>query len=426
MIGRVTIRRPPTSGGQRLTWWLVMATLSVIITGMAYSFWWSPVVRHTPGWWITPGDIWYTVRSAHWVGWGSVSYVFSNNRTELVTLPGFELLLLPVVLLSSALGLSESAPGLIANPNPHAWLLMGPVTMACCALPLFAFDGLARHLGVQLRRRRLLAFLEAGALWPTVVVWGHPEYVLALGLLTYTLLKTLQGRLVGAGWLLGGALSLQLFGILMAPLLIGLVGLRKGAALVARAAIVPGAFLVAVLVPDFHDAAYFLLKQPAFPKINHPTPWVALAPRIGPHIVAGGVGRVFGLIVAVIIAVLAHRWRQDRGWTVWFAAAVLAIRCVFEPVMVPYYVMPAVCLVLVTGVTLGHWRLIITCVAGAALTVMTFTHHGEWTYWLLMVGLMAACFGVSWPGIARVSEPSPNPDPGGLLPREAVAAIGSR
>ncbi len=74
-------------------WWLAAVTAGVVVTGMAYSLWWATVVRHQSFYWITPGDMWYTVRTAHWIGWGSLSFVYSNYRSALVTLPGFELLL---------------------------------------------------------------------------------------------------------------------------------------------------------------------------------------------------------------------------------------------------------------------------------------------------------------------------------------------
>ena len=102
--------------GPRLPWWVVGVSVAFVATGMAYSLWWAPVVRHQSNR-LTPGDIWYSVRTAHWIGWGSLSFVYSNSRSELITLPGFEALLTPFVVLSSALGLSES-PGSYRTPTP--------------------------------------------------------------------------------------------------------------------------------------------------------------------------------------------------------------------------------------------------------------------------------------------------------------------
>ncbi len=131
------------------------------------------------------------------------------------------------------------------------------------------------------------------ALWPVIALWGHPEDALALGMAVYVLLMLLDERWTAAGWLLGGALVTQLVVVMLVPVFIGLVGWRRGAAVVARAAVLPGFLLVAVLVPDFHSASWVLINQPSDPTPNHVTPWFALAPKLrhGP-LVSGGPGRL--------------------------------------------------------------------------------------------------------------------------------------
>jgi len=379
-------------------WWLAALTAAIVLTGMAYSVWWPAVVRHQPFFWTTPGDMWFAVRSAHWIGWGSFSYIYSNSRSALVTLPGFELLLTPVVMLGSALHLTELAPGLLGPLKPTEWLLVGPLSLACSGLPLFALNALARRLGVVTGGRRLLAAAEAAALWPVIALWGHPEDALALGLVVYVLLMLLEERWAAAGWLLGAALVTQLFVIMLVPVFIGLVGWRRATAVLTRAAVLPGFLLVAVLVPDFHAASWVLLNQPSDPTPNHLTPWFALAPKLVGHgpLVAGGPGRLLNGAVAVGAGVLASRWRRDVWRIVWLAALVLAARTVFEPVMVPYYVMPGLAFALVAG-RRHTLRWLGVCGAGAGLTVMTFTHHGRWEYWLAMMGLTALTLALAWP-----------------------------
>src|SRR5579863_4495582 len=92
-----------------LGWYLTAVSLLGVVAGMAYMFWWPAVVRHKPYYWLQPGDLWGTVRAAHWIGWGGFSFIYSSH-TGLVTLPGFHALLAPVVMLTSKLGMSESAP----------------------------------------------------------------------------------------------------------------------------------------------------------------------------------------------------------------------------------------------------------------------------------------------------------------------------
>ena len=286
--------------------WLVAVSVMVVVTGMAYSLWWAALVRHDAWYWIVPSDTWGTVRASHWIDWGGFSFIY-NAGTALVTLPGFHLLLAPVVALSSHLHLSETAPGLPGPPKPTSWLLIGPVFLACATLPVFAADALARRIGSAVRTRRALGLGAGAAVWPTIAIWGHPEDVLALGLATYALVALLNRRLGAAGWLLGGALAMQLYVIALVPLFIAVVGRRKAAPLVARAAVLPGFLLVAVIVPNARATVHALLDQPNFPKIDHATPWVSLAPRLGHGAVAAGPGRIIGLVLAVAIGALGIR-----------------------------------------------------------------------------------------------------------------------
>jgi hypothetical protein len=377
----------------------VVVTAAVIVSGMAYSLWWAPVVRHSSWYWITPGDFWATVRTAHWIGWGSLSFVYSNPRSELITLPGFEVLFAPFVLLSSALGLTESPPLFFPNIHPHAWFLLGPISMATVAVALLATDGLARRLDVPMGGRRVLVLLEAVAMWPTLVLWGHPEDVLAVAFAVFALSMILDSRNVAAGWLLGGALAMQLFAILLVPVFVAVVGVRKGVALVARAAIFPAFLLLAVAIPDFHNASRILLQQPADTLMNHLTPWLALSPTIAHGYVAGGPARTTCLLVALGAGFTTRIRKPDSAGVVWLMAAVMASRCVFDAVMVPYYVMPAVAMSLVVSARAGWIRLTLTTLIGAGLTVMTFTHHGMWVYWVLMTALIGAMLASAYPAV---------------------------
>ncbi len=379
--------------------WPLVVTLTVVITGMAYSFWWPPLVRHQSRYWIVPTDIWLGVRNAHYVGWGGLSFVYSAH-TSLTALPGFSVVLWPVVTLSSALGLTESSPS-VQLTEPHAWLLVGPFSMAMAGVALFALNALALRLDVPRRSRRLLTLAEGVALWPTVCIWGHPEDVVALGLATYALVLLLNHRWTGAGWLFGIAIAMQLYVIMLVPIVIGMIGWRMAARVFTRSAIVPGFFLVAVLVPNFHDSITALLNQPSFPKPNFPTPWVLIAPKLSPHSVAGGPGRLVGVVLAIALAIPAYRWRGNHRAILWLTAALLGSRCLVEPVMVPYYVMPVVALALVAGATGDRIRWLLTFAAGVGLAVMVGFHTDMWAYWFEMAGLMIVMLASAWPSPTR-------------------------
>jgi hypothetical protein len=402
--------------------WVWIVTVAVVLSGMAYSLWWAAAVRHASWYWITPADIWYSVRTSHWIEWGSLSFVYSNPRSELITLPGFEVLFTPFVLLGSALGLSENAPGLFPNVHPLAWLLIGPISLASAGVALFALDRLAGRMGVGMGKRRLLTVFEAGALWPGLAMSGHPEDVLALGLAALALSMLLDDRKTVAGWLLGGAIAMQLWVLLLLPAFVAFVGLRKAAALLARAVILPGFLFLAVAVPDFHDAMRTLLQQPAFPSVNHATPWVMLSPTLLHGMVAGGPARSIAIVVALAVGVIARIWRHDPARVIWLIAVALGARCVFDAVIVPYYVMPTVALALAAASIAPPARFALTAIAGAGLTVMTFTHHGMWEYWLMMTALVVTMLVVAWPQESR-AQPL---DCASALPNDtAISTLGS-
>ncbi len=390
--------RSERSNADPLTGWLLLVTLLVIATGMAYTLWWPAVVQHHSWIWIEPGDIWGTVRAAHWIGWGAFSFVYSSN-TGLVTLPGFHLLLTPFVMLSSKLGLSETAPGFLPVAKPHAWLLIGPVTLGCSAMALFAFDALARSIGTSRGRRKLLALAEAAALWQALAIWGHPEDIVALGLVVFGLDQVLKRHWTAAGWLLGAAIGMQLYVILLVPLFIGVVGLRRVPALLARAAVIPGFLFVAVAVPNPHATFHALFDQPNYPKVDFPTPWMLLAPKLEHGAVAAGPGRLVALAVAIGIGVLASRRRENPLWVVWLGTAALAARCVFESVMDPYYLVPVMAFALFVSVNLSWIRWIVTYGSIAGLTVLTYQRPGMWIYWLEMTSVVAVLLTASWPSL---------------------------
>ncbi len=394
-------RQPRTRAG---TWWLVAVSAVVVVTGMAYTLWWPAVVRHHSFYWVISGDVWGTVRAAHWIDWGGFSFIYSSN-TGLVTLPGFHVLLAPVVALASRLNLSEVAPGILGTPKPTEWLLVGPLFIACAALPIFAADALARVLGTAPWVRRVLAVGVGAAVWPTVAMWGHGEDVLALGFAMYALVALCNRRLGAAGWLLGAALAMQLFVVALVPLFVAVVGRRKFAPLLARAAFLPGVLLVAVLIPNFHASIHALFDQPNYPTVDHATPWLLLAPKLGHGAVAAGPGRIIGLLLSVAVGALGVRYRSDVGRIVWLGAVVLGLRCLFESVMVPYYVMSVVVLALVVASGLPVLRFAGVAAAGAGLTVLTYYRPDMWIYWSEMTAVTVTMLALAWPGRSRRSAP---------------------
>ncbi len=191
----------------------------VVATGMVFSFLWLPLIQSGfyHGWWITPGDMWVTYRTAHWIGWGAYGSLYSA-APGYHTFPGLAIVLAPLSMLTSALGLSECLPYMI--PHPTAWLLLGPVEMLLGCSSLFALDSLARRLGVVGTRRYVLCVMEGVVIWPSLVIYGHPEDAIAIAFAVLAFTRALDRRWTQAGWLFAVAISFQPLGLLVLPVVL--------------------------------------------------------------------------------------------------------------------------------------------------------------------------------------------------------------
>ena len=142
--------------------------------------------------------------------------------------------------------MTESFP--FAVPHPTAWLLLGPYEILIGCSALFAFEALAAHLEISPQRRVMLCVAEGVVLWPTLVLWGHPEDALALALGVYGLVLALDGKWTGAGWLFGAAVATQPLVILMLPVLLAMAGRQRALALLVRSVLPAAALLATPLI----------------------------------------------------------------------------------------------------------------------------------------------------------------------------------
>ena len=404
-------RRVEEPAGRRVDlWWVAVLTVAVVATGMAYTELWNPVV-HRLGYPLIPADFSQTLKDALVIGRGQLLHVYSDHA-QLVTLPGYALLLAPVATAVHVLHLQQP------------WLLAGPFCLGTAAAGLAGMDRLACALGVEPLHRRWLLAAGAVALWPTVALWGHPEDVLAVGSCAFCLAAAIERRWRAAGWFLGAALAAQLLAVLIVPVVLAAAGRDRWRPVALRAAALPAALAGAVLVADFNTAWAALTSQPNYPLVDHPTPWMLLSPSLGQGTVAAGPARVIGFVVAAAcgVAVRGRPFRPgpapdrpagrlttpavDPARLVWLAAAAFSARCLFEAVMDPYYVMPAVVLTLVLAAREGESRRAVAVLAGLALTVDTSETFGMWTYWLFMAGLLGVALAAVAPRRQAVARRS--------------------
>jgi hypothetical protein len=395
--------------------WPLTAAIALLVTAMAYSLWWNPLT-HQGSSWNTPSDLWYTYRAAQYVGWGFEGEIY-KSQSYFDSFPGIAVLLAPLAKLGGALNLSTNF--LFGLPRPSTWLILGPANAILGGVLLFPLDALARRLRVPSRRRVVLICVEAALIFITAVVWGHPEYTVALAFAIYGLLATIDGKWIRVGIFMGLALLFQPLTVLMLPVVILYLPARRWGATTSIVALPSVILLIPPLLKEWHATTYTLLRQPNYPTVDHPTPWLSLAPviershrafaevpklvnlpngtqtikyvRSAFHVdavVSAGPGRLVALVLACAIGIYVAKTKPNIATVVWWVAACLSLRCVFECVMNPYYLLPAAALILVVAARLNNVRFMVISLALAASTVLSYRFMSPWLYYASVVGLL--------------------------------------
>jgi hypothetical protein len=374
--------------------WPLLATVGLVAFGMLSTTWWGPSLLGRPGWSL-PEDLWGTLVAAERLLHGNLAGLYTPP-TRLVTFPGAAVILLPLVAVTGAAGFSL-LPQSAHNLHPAVWLVAGPYEIALSAVALFAADALAERMGVDRVKRAVLAGASAVALWSVAVRWGHLEDAVAVGLLLYAILALAEARTTRAAWLTGAAIAIQPLVLLALPVVLVLIEPRRLPGFLARAAAPAVVLLGAAAAANRTATFHAVTSQPNWATVNQATPWAYLAPYAGPqHAVAAGPFRILAILVACGCAVAAgRRWAAARGspgWSpdtlaevLWWTALALALRSVFEPVMVAYYLWPPLAVALIAA-SRDLSRLIRTSIAATAVTLISqVSWRGPWTWWAPMI-----------------------------------------
>jgi len=348
-----------------------------------------------------PDIAWMVLNARADLSPGGLQHMYAGNGGFMVALPGYQLILVTVIRVVTWLGFAPPSLGSVwlhggwtgANYFAgSAWNIVIPVALAAGFAALFPFDALVRRCGIGGLKRVVVLLALAVTLWWVIVWWTHPEDAVAMGLLCWSCNRILDRQWRGAGWLLGLAIATQTVAVLAVPLVFAIAGVRRWPKLVIRC-VVPGALAVAIpLLGDPTDTIDHVVRQPAWP-LNphvHLTPWIALAARPHPSVAYAAWSRSIALAAAVGLAyMLVRRWgSKDMPPTVlcWGVGCTLALRCIFEPVMVPYYIALPVLFLLVAISGRRWWRLGFGAAIAAALSAVTTQHGlGEWPYWMILV-----------------------------------------
>jgi len=387
----------------------LLATVVLVAVGMTTTVFGSSVLHKTT--WALPDDLWGLMTAAQRLVHLQLSGLYTKP-TGLISFPGAAVLMVPAVALMDVLGVPVAAQA-AGNPRPESWLFAGPYEIAISGLVLFAADAVAERLGVPRWRRFLLCVAQAVALWSVSVRWGHPEDAVATGLLLYAVLALSRSRLARAGWLAGAAVAVQPLVLLAVPVLLVAAGrpgpgwsgagaggaARRVAGFAVRTA-VPAAVLVGAAAAANWSATWrAVTSQPNFPQIDHPTPWTSLAPHLDGGTVAAGPGRVLAIAFACGCgAAFWYQWRARRDWVplLWWAAVALAMRSVFESVMVAYYVWPVLAFALTAASARARTLLAASALAVAVTFAAQLSWRGPWGWWTLMTAGLALTLLASW------------------------------
>jgi hypothetical protein len=405
--------------------WPLLMSLFFMAAGAAFMFGWDPLVHHI-GAWDTGDDLWGMFRAAHYVDWGFLGGVYTPSN-GVISFPGMAVLLAPVALLTGHLHLVESAP-LIFVPRPTAALILQPVELILASTVIFAADALSERLEVSRHRRILLCVVVAAIAWPIAAVWGHAEDALAMTFAMYAMVAMADRKWSRCGWLMGFGIVIQPLVVLLVPLFIGASpsGRRVGFAI--RSAALSVVLVMVAFAGDAADTYRALVKEPTPPAVNHPTPWIAFAPKVSTDVpptgrvataapqlghpvltqatsavhavvfVAGGPGRSIDVMMAILFGLYVWRRPQSTVRLLWLAAVVLASRCFFEAVMTPYYIAPPLLLALVLSSRQGGKRFWASVILALEITIFAYHHLKPWVWWLPIVGGLAAILALGYPG----------------------------
>ena len=402
-----------------------ISVAGLIVVGITLTIVWPPVVGKIG--WALPHDLWGTLVAARRVLHGQLGGLYTQP-TGLITLPGGALILVPIVAVIDAAGLSLHMPG--PDARPVVWLLAGPYQSAISGVAVFAADAIAEHLAVPRLKRAVLAVAGVVLLWNVTIRWGHPEDAVAVGLVMYSMLDLARGRAGRSAWLFGFAVATQPLVLLALPVALAVMNPRRAASYLATAATPAVVLLGVAAIANWHATYAAVTRQPNWPSINHPTLWLPLATPMHGGAVAAGPARVVAIVVACGCAVAAgiacRSARDATTWDsqtllrlLWWIAVTLALRSVFEPVMVAYYAWPVFAVAVITATT--TWpRLLATSVVTITLTFASqVPWRSPWAWWVPMVAGLVITLRLAFP-----RPPTPLDSSGsGSYRSEAPAAL---
>jgi hypothetical protein len=368
--------------------------------GLAFSFGTIPVVLNGAGW-VQPGDVWRSFEGGLWTVWGDFP-----QALHYVSAPGTAILMAPPALVTYHLHLVAAWPFPLRQPG--AWLVLDPYMLVVGSTVVFAADHLARRLGIPAGRRTALAWMTALMAAPVTILWGHPEDVVAMALGLGGVAAAADGRWGRTGWLFGLGTVLQPLVLLLLLPVLALTAPRVWVRVLVRAAVPTAAVMAIPLISTGGDAARFM-SEPIYVHPNFATPLGGHPPAPGPARGAAPPDRAAARGPAANRGRGAGRRGADPLQVTWYGGLAMALRFLLEPVLTPYYLWPAVTLLLVVIAYRSAWWALVPLVAASTYS---YFHREEWLYWMPLVGMVGLALVITGRAV--------------LVPGSDVAAAGTR
>lgn len=391
-------------------WWQgpLLPAVTMVAVGLFVGFPLEYVFGHHA--WAVPGDIWTSFEGGRYTAWGD----FADGLRH-VSAPGTAVLFAPPAWVATRANLVAAYP--FPLPRPSAWLVIDPYVLVVSACIVPAVDRLAGRLAVHGRRRTVLLWLTALFSLPVTALWGHPEDVVAMALVALAMAGAVDHRWSRVGWLFSAALVMQPLSLLFLPAALALAGPRTWIRVLWRVPVLTALVMAVPLLTTGGDASRFVGEPDAIHP-NFPTPVLWLSPLPGHDLVSALPARAFALAAAGAIGLWAWRRRVTPLQMVWCAAAAAAVRFLVEPATSPYYLWPAVALLLVVMAATATWWALLPA-AGAS--TYAYFHREPWLYWLPLVAFIGAALVVTHRA-AFSSVPVVDEVPAPVFPRNGTCS----
>lgn len=330
-----------------------------------------PLVAHGMHDWLVYGP------SDGWLNWETAETIFLpggyahiyHTSLAILTVPGWTVLISPFAAYSRAHLLAFPDPYVI--PKPEAWWIAGPVYLSAGILPFCAIDHLMERMGVTKVRLKIPAFIIIGCAVYMVVLVGHPEDLMAIGAALYSISTAQSGRYKNSGWWLGLALSMQIYTLVLVPLIIVLVRKEHVWSLLWRALLPSILLMIIPLVGDPAATLSLLHRMPDNVKFDldyrSPTSYIPL-----------GNGNVSWRSAEIILAAILAYWyrakiRSDFYTVVLVAGISLSLRAL-EVHCLYYYLIPALLVGILCTYYRRGWQMVLSWFIGGYV-IWTFAQY---------------------------------------------------